>query len=181
MFFKTIMILFQLILHIHLMEVINLENSYRNNIVELASIHLGKNYVWNGFGPDDFDNAGLTTYIFKELFGVDILKNGYGLDNTTKQMTNSIGTLRKYRENDSNKTKYLEDIKVGDLVFFHTQALEDNQPTPNNRYPGHVGIYIGDKKFIHASLEEEKIIISLLEETWLKKLVASRDIVSGII
>lgn len=163
------------------MEVIDLENSYRNNIVELASIHLGKKYVWDAFGPDDFDNAGLVTYVFKELFGIDILEQGYGLDNTTKQMTNSMGNLRKYGENDPNKIKYLEDIKIGDLLFFHTQSLEDNQPTPSNRYPGHVGIYMGNKNFIHSDEVEGKIMISTLDEKWLKILVGSRDIVSSLI
>lgn len=158
-----------------------MENSYRQNIIELAKIHLGKSYVWGANGPDDFDNVGFPTYIFKELFGININKNGYGMDDTTKQMTNSIGTLRKYKENDNQKRKYLKDINIGDLVFFHTKSLKDNQPSTRNHYPGYVGIYLGEQKFIHASPDEKKIIISNLDEIWLKKLVASRDIISSIV
>lgn len=158
-----------------------MEEYYRRNIVDLAMIQLGKKYVLGMKGPDEFDEAGFSFYIFKELFRIDIEKDGYGMDEITRQMTNSIGNLTQYIEKDSNKIKYLDDIKMGDLVFFHTKALDENQPTTNNQYPGHVGIYLDDKKFIHASIDEECIVINDLDGIWLEKLVASRDIVSSVI
>ena len=163
------------------MEVFNLENSYRENIIDFATMHLGNNYVWGAKGPDEFDESGFPFYIFKELFEIDIEQDGYGIGNTTKQMTNSIGNLTKYIEEDEHKIKYLEKIQAGDLLFFHTLSLNDNQPTASNQYPGHVGIYLGHQKFIHAYKEAGKIIISNLDNIWLKKLIASRDIISGII
>ena len=36
-----------------------------------------------------------------------------------------------------------EELAIGDLVFFKTRA--------GKKYPTHVGIYIGEGKFIHAS------------------------------
>lgn len=163
------------------MEGIDLEKYYRKNIVDFALIQLEKKYVWGMKGPDEFDEAGLPYYIFKELFKIDIEKDGYGSNEITKQMTNSIGHLTKYIEDDNNKEKYLVDINVGDLLFFHTKALEENQPTTSNQYPGHVGIYLGDNHFIHVSPELGYILIDELTETWLKKLVASRDIVACIL
>lgn len=160
---------------------IYLEEFYRKNIVDMTMIQLGKHYAWGMKGPDEFDEAGLSFYIFKELFGIDIEKDGYGTNEITKQMTNSIGNLSQYIENDSNKEKYLNDIDIGDLVFFHTKSLDEFQPTTSNQYPGHVGIYIGDKKFIHVSNQDEKVNISELDNEWLKKLVASRDIVSSVL
>lgn len=154
---------------------------YRNNVIEFALIQLDKPYIWGGVGPDTFDCSGLTYYLYKELFNVDINETGFGVGDTTKQMTNNIGTLRKYPEIDENKEKYIKDINIGDLIFFHRQSLEENQPTPTNRYPGHVGIYLGDKKFIHASSEEEKVIISELDNYWISVMVASRDLISGIL
>ena len=154
---------------------------YRKNIIDFAILQLGKKYEWGEVGEDMFDCSGLTYYIFYTLFNIDINEGGYGVGDTTKQMTNNIGNLRQYSENDPNKDKYLEDINIGDLVFFHRQSVEDNIPTPNNRYPGHVGIYMGDKKFIHAFSEEGKVVISEFNEYWLKVLVASRDIIKGII
>ena len=154
---------------------------YRKNVTEFALVQLEKPYIWGDVGPDTFDCSGLTYYLYKELFDVDINASGYGVGDTTKQMTNDIGILRKYPEADENKEKYIEDIEVGDLIFFHRQSLEDNQPTPTNRYPGHVGIYLGDKKFIHASSEAGKVIISELDEYWISVMVASRDLISGIL
>lgn len=158
-----------------------MEEFYRRNIVDMSMIQLGKSYTWGMKGPDEFDEAGLSFYIFKELFGIDIEKDGYGNNEITKQLTNSIGNLSQYIEKDANKKKYLNNIGVGDLVFFHTKSLNEFQPTTNNQYPGHVGIYIGDNKFIHVSLEEEKVILNELDNEWLKRLVASRDIISSVL
>lgn len=157
-----------------------MKDNFRKNVMDLALLQLGKNYVWGAIGPDEFDCSGFTFYVFKELFGIDINHTGYGIGDTTKQMTNDIGILRNYNENDEKKKDYLMDIQLGDLVFFHRQSLDDNQPTPTNRYPGHVGIYLGDNHFIHASSDEGKIIISEMDDYWLEILVASRDIISGI-
>ena len=160
---------------------IELENSYRGNIVDFALTHLDKNYVWGSQGPEEFDETSFSFYIYKELFDLDIERDGYGVDHSTKQMTNSIGNLTKYIENDTHKEKYLDKIQAGDLVFFHTKSLKDNQPTASNQYPGSVGIYLGEKKFIHADSEVGKVIICDLAGEWLNQLVASRDIVSGFV
>ena len=153
---------------------------YRNNIIELAMTKLDKKYVWGSTGDEEFDCSGFTYYIYKELFNIDINETGYGVGDTTKQMTNNIGNLKQYNEDDPNKKKYIEEINIGDLVFFHRQSLDEFIPTPNNRYPGHVGIYLGDNKFIHASSDAGKIIISEFDDYWTKVLVASRDLIEGI-
>lgn len=154
---------------------------YQKNILDFLNIQLNKPYIWGDTGPDSFDCAGLTLYIYKELFNIDIEQNGYGIGSTTKQMTSSIGILKQYKENDSKKRKYIPLLEPGDILFFHRQSLEENSPTPTNRYPGHVGIYIGDNKFIHASSEEEKVVTSPLSEYWLSILVGSKNILSSII
>lgn len=154
---------------------------YRNNVIDFASIYLDKEFVWDENGPDYFDSAGFTYFIFKELLDVDINKDGYGLDNSTKQLTNGIGDLKIYKEDDFNKINYLKNIKKGDLLFFHTKSLDDNGPTVLNNFPGHVGIYFGDNKFIHASYIKEKVVIEELDDKWLNILVASRDIIGDII
>lgn len=156
-------------------------NNFRNNVKDYALTFLDKKYTWGSSGPDEFDSAGFTWYIFKILFNKDINEDGYGLDNTTKQMTNNIGNLKVYIKNDINKERYLKDINIGDLIFFHQKSLTDDKPSLNNEYPGHVGIYIGDNKFIHASSNAEKIVINTLDKYWLDILVASRDVVSGLL
>ena len=156
-----------------------MDNVYlRLKIVDYAIEQLNKNYVWGKVGPMEFDCSGLTWYVYKMIADIDINKDGYGVGDTTKQMTNNIGLLRLYKEDDSNKFAYLKDLKLGDLVFFHRQSLEDNAPSPTNRYPGHVGIYIGSNSFIHASSDAGKVIISNFvdDKYWLEVMVGSRDI-----
>lgn len=96
-------------------------------------------------------------------------------------MTNDIGKLTVYKEDDTNKKKYINDINIGDILFFHKESKNDNTPLPTNRYPGHVGLYIGDNKFIHSSPDEGKIVITELTDYWLKPLVGTRDILTGIL
>lgn len=51
-----------------------------------------------------------------------------------------------------------EDLREGDLVFFNTK-----------RSFGHVGIYIGDNKFVHASFGNRVVRIDSLDESYFKK------------
>ena len=51
-----------------------------------------------------------------------------------------------------------EDLKIGDLVFFATYR----------KSPSHVGIYIGDNKFIHAAVKKG-ITVDSLDQTYYKK------------
>lgn len=153
------------------------ENFYRHNLIEYAYTFLDKPYIWDAKGPEEFDCSGFTKYLYQTLFNINIEKDGYGIGDTTKQMTSSIGTITKYKE-ELNKEL---NIKPGDLLFFHRQSLDEFIPTPTNRYPGHVGIYIGNNKFIHASKDAGKIIISNLDNYWTKILVASKDIITNIL
>ncbi len=152
-----------------------MEENFRNNVIEYSLLQLNKPYIWGATGPNEFDCSGLTFYIFKTLFNIDINETGFGEGDTTKQMTSDIGILTKIKKEDINK------IKPGDILFFHRQSLNDNEPKINNRYPGHVGIYLGNKKFIHASSDEKKVIISTLDKYWQEILVGTKDIISKII
>jgi cell wall-associated NlpC family hydrolase len=51
------------------------------------------------------------------------------------------------------------DLLAGDLVFFRTYA----------EYPSHVGIYLGDNRFIHASARDRKVTIDSLDEPYYMK------------
>jgi len=51
------------------------------------------------------------------------------------------------------------DLSPGDLVFFRTYA----------KYASHVGIYLGDNRFVHASSRDRKVTIDSLDEPYYTK------------
>lgn len=62
------------------------------------------------------------------------------------------------------------DLKKGDLVFFQTYA----------RFPSHVGIYLGDRKMIHASSRDRRVVISSMDTPYyLSRFLGARRIGIG--
>lgn len=62
-----------------------------------------------------------------------------------------------------------KDLSTGDLVFFRTYAS----------FPSHVGIYIGDNLFIHASSRGKRVKIDSLDKTYyLKRFIGGKRLLS---
>jgi cell wall-associated NlpC family hydrolase len=62
-----------------------------------------------------------------------------------------------------------DELQPGDLVFFRTYA----------RFPSHVGIYLGDNLFIHASTRAKKVTIDSLETPYyLKRYIGAKRILN---
>ncbi len=58
-----------------------------------------------------------------------------------------------------------EDLSIGDLVFFRTYAS----------FPSHVGIYLGNNLFIHASSKNRKVSIDSLETPYyIRRFIGAR-------
>lgn len=98
---------------------------------------LGKRYVWGATGPSCFDCSGFTSYIYR--------KKGITIPRTSSQQS-------RYGRFISRKN-----LKPGDLIFFDTSRH-------SRGVVNHVGIYIGDNKFIHASSAEKKVVITSLNK-----------------
>jgi len=111
--------------------------SKEDEIIETAKEFLGTKYVWAANGPDCFDCSGFTKYVYKQ----------HGI------------TLPRYSGHQAKvgiKVSF-DELKKGDLVFFDTE----------HKFRGivnHVGIYIGNHKFIHASSARKKVIITSFDE-----------------
>jgi len=60
-----------------------------------------------------------------------------------------------------------EDLKFGDLVFFNTRKSVK---------PGHVGIYIGDNLFVHASRKSGVVVTPLTHDYYIKRYMGARRI-----
>ena len=104
------------------------DGSVGAQIVLTAQDYLGCPYVYGAAGPSSFDCSGFTSYIYKQC--------GYSLNRTaTDQLANGISVEK-------------EDLQPGDLVFF---KYNTSKPV------SHVGIYVGDGQFIHASTNNYKI------------------------
>lgn len=103
-----------------------------SEIVAYAKEFLGVPYVYGGASPSGFDCSGFTMYVF-DHFGISM---GHGA-----QMQSREGTAVKADK--SSKSSLLNNLEVGDLVFFLDYETMDEI--------GHCGIYIGNGDFIHAS------------------------------
>ena len=149
----------------------------RQQIISLSLKQIHKPYKHGSHGPDSFDCAGLVWYIYNEILNIDIYEDGYGISTTGKIMTSKYGKLEIYE--DGLKTIKFEEINLGDILFFHRQSKKYNKVTDTNKYPGHVGIYLGEERFIHSTSDfNETNISDFSEEKWIKKLVSKKDIFS---
>ena len=104
-------------------------------IEKIAKSMLGKKYKWGGDGPYRYDCSGFTKEVFEE--------NGIELPRQAKEQA-KVGIK-----------VYQHQLRKGDLVFFTSK----NHTTIN-----HVGIYLGNGKFIHASRFHRRIVISPFRE-----------------
>jgi peptidoglycan endopeptidase LytE len=60
------------------------------------------------------------------------------------------------------------ELSIGDLVFFRTYAP----------FPSHVGIYLGDNLFIHASSTKKKVTIdSLTTPYYFKRFIGAKRVI----
>ena len=63
-----------------------------------------------------------------------------------------------------------EELSIGDLVFFKTYAS----------FPSHVGIYLGNSLFIHASSRSKKVTINSLETPYyFKRFIGAKRFIDG--
>lgn len=118
-----------------------------SDIVATAKTCLGVPYVWGGESMSGFDCSGLVQYVYK--------KNGISISRTCR-------------------TQYQEGVYVakanlqpGDLVFF-----ENTYTTGIS----HVGIYIGNGEFIHASSSNGVMISKLSNSYWASHYYGARRI-----
>ena len=113
----------------------------KQSVVATAKRMLGVKYRYGGTSPSrGFDCSGLVQYSHKAA--------GIKLPRTTgQQYKHAKWIARKY-------------LKAGDLVFFKTSV---------SRSVSHVGIYLGNNKFIHAPSSGKRVKISSMKERYWRK------------
>ncbi|MGA9450363.1 MAG: C40 family peptidase [Verrucomicrobiia bacterium] len=130
------------------------------NIERTAREFIGRPYLWGGNSPKGFDCSGFTRTVFF-LNGIALMRDA------SQQAEQGVAVPVDFSQ-----------LKKGDLLFFGSRA---HRGTPERI--GHVGIYLGDKLFIHSS---EMVHISSLDpespihdDNWIRTLVQARRVLPG--
>jgi cell wall-associated NlpC family hydrolase len=109
-----------------------------NDVVVFALGLLETEYRFGGKNPEaGLDCSGMVSYVFEKAAGIKLA--GSAADMARKGR--AIGVA---------------DLRPGDLVFFNIA----------NRAYSHVGIYIGDQRFVHAPSKNGKVRTDSLNSGW---------------
>lgn len=102
---------------------------------------IGVDYKFGGNTPESgLDCSGLVRYVFQQV-------TGFTLPRTSKEMSGLGAKVA------------VDDLKPGDLVFFNTRRFQFS----------HVGIYLGDGRFIHAPSRGSEVEIAELSNGYWRK------------
>lgn len=111
----------------------------KQKMMDVILTYLGTPYKYGGETKDGIDCSAFTSQVYSKSENITLPRS------TDAQI------------NEGTPVSY-DDLKFGDLLFFNTTG----------KNPSHVGIYIGDKLFAHAS-EAFGVTISSLESLYYKK------------
>ena len=113
------------------------------NPADLAASHavkmVGKPYKYGGSSPSGFDCSGLVLYSYKHA--------GVALPHSTD------------RQRSTSRLIKVSELRRGDLLFFNQEG---------KKY-GHVAIYAGDGKFVHAPSSGKSVRTDRLDNPYWKK------------
>jgi peptidoglycan DL-endopeptidase LytE len=105
------------------------------------------------FGGNTIFGIDCSSYV-KKVYGL----MGVDLPRTAREQFNEGEEIEKH------------ELSVGDLVFFRTYAS----------FPSHVGIYLGNDLFIHASSKGKKVTINSLETPYyVKRFIGAKRLISA--
>lgn len=121
-------------------------------MLQKALALLGTPYHWGGTDPDKgFDCSGLVGYVFRNALGIE-------LPRVSRDMARN-GELV------SDRAK----LAAGDLVFFGRKGRVN-----------HVGIYLGDGRFVHAPSRGKDVTVSSLDQGyWRGRFLQARRVSLG--
>ena len=107
----------------------------KKNLDKMVKELQGRPYVWAEEGPDNFDCSGFTYYLYGSM-GIEIPR------------------VAREQAKKGNEIK-MHELAYGDLIFFDTDKVPKGKIT-------HVGMYLGNGWFTHASTSEYEVVYSNL-------------------
>ena len=121
--------------------------SRANDLVLNALGFMGIPYKWGGTSPDTgFDCSGFVQFVFRQAAGLILPRSSF------EQVLHGISVAR-------------EELQPGDLVFFNTMRAQFS----------HVGIYIGENRFIHSPSRGKAVeIVDITSAYWEKRYHGAR-------
>jgi len=117
------------------------------NLTSAALDLIGIRYKWGGNTPETgLDCSGLVRYVFQQVTGVTLPRTARDMSRLGEKVA-------------------VADLRPGDLVFFNTRRFAFS----------HVGIYLGDNRFVHAPRRGREVEIATLESSfWQKRFDGAR-------
>lgn len=114
---------------------------------------IGVSYRFGGEDPDGgLDCSGLVRHVFQQVTGVT-------LPRTSKEMSRIGDSVARH------------DLEPGDLVFFNTRRFAFS----------HVGIYLGDNRFVHAPRRGREVEVARLDNGyWQRQFNGARRLVGVV-
>ncbi|MBU3643745.1 MAG: NlpC/P60 family protein [Candidatus Methylopumilus sp.] len=124
-------------------------SNYAQDVILSALSLMGVKYSWGGKTPEGgLDCSGFVRFVFQQA--------------TNLTLPHGARALSQLGTNVSNN-----DLQPGDLVFFNTLKSSFS----------HVGIYIGNNRFIHAPRTGREVVITdMTESYWAKRFNGARRI-----
>ena len=110
---------------------------------------LGVDYRYGGKSPQTgFDCSGLVAHVFREAYGIELPHNARAQSKMGMRVS-------------------LSELRAGDLVFYNTL----------NRPFSHVGIYLGDGRFVHAPKTGAQVRVEPIRgRYWMRRFDGARRI-----
>lgn len=109
----------------------------RNRILSIAKNTLGTRYKYGGTNPrSGFDCSGLMSYIHQQGLGLNIPRTAAA-------------------QRDNSRTINYAQLQPGDMLFFKT-----------GKRSNHSGIYIGNRRFIHASTSKRRVMVAKMDSKY---------------
>ncbi len=121
----------------------------QKGVIQTAISLLGAPYRFGGTTPQGFDCSGFINYVYRHSVGLVLPRESHDLARVGKPVP-------------------VADLRPADLVYFKIEGQK----------PLHVGIYIGDGKFVHAPSSKGKVNIqSLGLDYWKNRYRGARRII----
>ena len=119
----------------------------RQDLTDFAMQFVDVRYRRGGRAPSTgFDCSGFVHYVFAQVLGIDLPQNSVGQYQVGKQIART-------------------DMMTGDLVFFKTHGKRIS----------HVGIYLGEGRFIHSPTTGERVRVdNLSSQYWAHRFAGAR-------